>query len=455
MINYLKDIKKETLIGQLPDIVNSNNESIRKEFDWYFDSSLNRLKRSVYAPTGSVKAHFGEFVNLSCEYLTIKNEESIKNSIQSAVKLVISDSFDPSTKQLTDHNILNNRFVDSQYEGTTEYVHDAASIVYEKENEQYVTIKDKLDNINATLNEAYDAVKRNNSSIINIENDIQNINSNIENIDSSIQGVYEITKQYDASIINIETDIQELNSAINTLSGSVESVEQLFESTNSSINTLSGSIEDVEQLFESTNSSVNICENDIQELNSAIDELSEDTAIISQSLETINSSIRKIDNSINNLSEAITNLEEPNSNKLIYDDTYTDVTITKNQYNFIVTPISDNEAIIEIKFDNDINHEYNFKFILNEGVETVYIHNDEWYNPNDDVRLYINCDNNTYNIDYSGDNSFIITREDSNNSAMCDITLNRYINENIGTTVCMLYCKVYNQYIPNSRIKLI
>jgi hypothetical protein len=65
----------------LPDIINSNNESIRNEFDWYFDSSLNRLKRSVYAPTGSVKAHFGEFVNLSCEYLTIKNEESIKNSI--------------------------------------------------------------------------------------------------------------------------------------------------------------------------------------------------------------------------------------------------------------------------------------------------------------------------------------------------------------------------------------
>jgi hypothetical protein len=27
---------------------------------------------------------------------------------------------------------------------------------------------------------------------------------------------------------------------------------------------------------------------------------------------------------------------------------------------------------------------------------------------------------------------------------MCDITLNRYINENNGTTVCMLYCKVYN-----------
>ena len=66
MINYLKDIKKETLIGQLPDVINSNNDSIRKEFNWMFDSSLNRLTKSVYPPTGSVKAHFGEFVNLLC-----------------------------------------------------------------------------------------------------------------------------------------------------------------------------------------------------------------------------------------------------------------------------------------------------------------------------------------------------------------------------------------------------
>ena len=47
MINYLKDIKKETLIGQLPDVINNNNDSIRKEFNWMFDSSLNRLTTSV------------------------------------------------------------------------------------------------------------------------------------------------------------------------------------------------------------------------------------------------------------------------------------------------------------------------------------------------------------------------------------------------------------------------
>ena len=96
MINYLKDCWKTTLIGQLPDIINSNNESIRNEFNWIYDSSLNRLTKSVYAPTGSVKSHFGEFVNLACEYITIKNIDSLKNSIQTCVEEIVTDVLDPS-----------------------------------------------------------------------------------------------------------------------------------------------------------------------------------------------------------------------------------------------------------------------------------------------------------------------------------------------------------------------
>ena len=186
MINYLKDIKKETLIGQLPDVINNNNDSIRKEFNWMFDSSLNRLTKSVYAPTGSVKAHFGEFVNLSCEYLTIKNEESIKNSIQSTVNLVIADSFDPSTKQLTNHNILNHRFIDSQYEGATDYTHDAASIVYEKENDKYVTVKDVLDNINdAQLPELYKNTNQHDVSINILNNKITTIAKDVTELNTN------------------------------------------------------------------------------------------------------------------------------------------------------------------------------------------------------------------------------------------------------------------------------
>ena len=214
MINYLKDIKKETLIGQLPDVINNNNDSIRKEFNWMFDSSLNRLTKSVYAPTGSVKAHVGEFVNLSCEYLTIKNEESIKNSIQSTVNLVIADSFDPSTKQLTNHNILNHRFIDSQYEGATDYMHDAASIVYKKENDQYVSVKDVLDRItdnDASLKELYKNTKQHDTSI-------QELYKNTNGHDTSIQELYKNTNGHDVSInslnnkiTSIAEDVTELN----------------------------------------------------------------------------------------------------------------------------------------------------------------------------------------------------------------------------------------------------
>ncbi len=241
MINYLKDIKKETLIGQLPDVINSNNDSIRKEFNWMFDSSLNRLTKSVYAPTGSVKAHFGEFVNLSCEYLTIKNEESIKNSIQSTVELVIADSFDPSTKQLTNHNILNHRFIDSQYEGVTDYTHDAASIVYEKEDGKYVTVKDALVNIGsfeASLDEVYEAVKQCDSSITELAGEIKDC------VDTAEEFKDEFIHQ-NTYINEIKNDINVINSNIEIINSSVNSLESNVNIINASVNNLDASINDL------------------------------------------------------------------------------------------------------------------------------------------------------------------------------------------------------------------
>lgn len=305
MINYLKDIKKETLIGQLPDVINNNNDSIRKEFNWMFDSSLNRLTKSVYAPTGSVKAHFGEFVNLSCEYLTIKNEESIKNSIQSTVELVIADSFDPSTKQLTNHNILNHRFIDSQYEGATDYTHDAASIVYEKENDKYVTVKDVLEHNDATIDSL-------NNRITAITKDVINLNTN--------------------NILNQQRD-----------------------------------------------------------------------------------------------------------NNII---------LNKNQNNILFNPIHNNNTIINIKFDKDeYEHEYNFKFILDENTNGVYLIMDDWYNISNGDKLFIN-NNDNIKITYSDkNNTFVLTRgDDIKNIIMCDITINKYCNESNG--VCTMSCKIYNYLKP-------
>ena len=299
MINYLKDIKKETLIGQLPDVINNNNDSIRKEFNWMFDSSLNRLTKSVYAPTGSVKAHFGEFVNLSCEYLTIKNEESIKNSIQSTVELVIADSFDPSTKQLTNHNILNHRFIDSQYEGTTDYMHDAASIVYEKENDKYVSVKDVLEHNDATIDSL-------NNRITAITKDVINLNTN--------------------NILNQQRD-----------------------------------------------------------------------------------------------------------NNII---------LNKNQNNILFEPINANNIQINIKFDKDeYVHEYNFKFILLNTANEVYLKMSDWYIPNLDI-LLINNNNDNIKITYNAkDNIFILTRADNKNIIMCDVTINKYIYH---YGVCTMSCKIYN-----------
>ncbi len=81
MINTLKDLSGKMPISMLPDIINSNNESITEEFNNIYDSELNRLLKSVYTPTGEVKAHFGEFINLSAEYLTVKNPDSLKSAI--------------------------------------------------------------------------------------------------------------------------------------------------------------------------------------------------------------------------------------------------------------------------------------------------------------------------------------------------------------------------------------
>ena len=313
MINYLKDIKKETLIGQLPDVINNNNDSIRKEFNWMFDSSLNRLTKSVYAPTGSVKAHFGEFVNLSCEYLTIKNEESIKNSIQSTVNLVIADSFDPSTKQLTNHNILNHRFIDSQYEGATNYMHDAASIVYEKENDKYVTVKDVLDRIN----------------------------------DASLQELYKNTNQHDVSINSLNNKITIIAKDITKLN------------TNNILNQQSGDI----------------------------------------------------------------------------------IILNKNQNNILFEPINGNN-IINIKFERgEYVHEYNFKFILLNTANEVYLNMDRWFIPSRD-RLFINNNNDNIKITYNAkDNIFILTRADNKNIIMCDVTINKYIYH---YGVCTMSCKIYN-----------
>lgn len=82
MINRLKDISKATPISMLPEILNKNNQSLREEFDYIFDSSNGCLTKSVRIPQGSVQAHFGEFQNLSADNVSIGNPDPIVSIIR-------------------------------------------------------------------------------------------------------------------------------------------------------------------------------------------------------------------------------------------------------------------------------------------------------------------------------------------------------------------------------------
>ena len=128
MINYLQNISGKTPISMLPEVINHNNEAIESEFNWIYDSSTNRLTKSVYAPTGSVKAHFGEFVNLAAEYITVKNIDSLKSALKSAVQKMehntFTDCWSSDTIQQA-YETPNNELV---------LCHDASVIAYKQSN---------------------------------------------------------------------------------------------------------------------------------------------------------------------------------------------------------------------------------------------------------------------------------------------------------------------------------
>lgn len=71
MFGKYQQVKGDTNIGTLPDIINSNNSVTKTEFEYIYDSSNDYLKQSLVADNGKVKAHWGEFVNLKCSHLQV------------------------------------------------------------------------------------------------------------------------------------------------------------------------------------------------------------------------------------------------------------------------------------------------------------------------------------------------------------------------------------------------
>lgn len=236
MINHLKNCQKSTLIGQLPDIINSNNQAITNEFNWIFDSSLNRLTKSVYAPTGSVKSHFGEFTNLSCEYITVKNVESLKNSMQSSIDADIKKSFDdlkeyiehvidPSNAStiidpsswILNHNFLSNRFKDESLQELG-YMHDGDSIICKFNDSEVISVSEKLIKICDDINTIHEDIKRIggggttvDASILELENKVLDVSQRLNSTNQSVASLR-------ATIQNVNRNIDLLNNRIIGLS---------------------------------------------------------------------------------------------------------------------------------------------------------------------------------------------------------------------------------------------
>lgn len=113
MVNYLKDVSVDTFIAELPSIIGYNNRAINREFDSIYDSSSNRLVKGVYAPTSDVTAHWGKFINLTCDYIDVTDVSSFSKLMSNIP-----------------HNMLAKRFVNDNIksDGTIDYCHDLMSI---------------------------------------------------------------------------------------------------------------------------------------------------------------------------------------------------------------------------------------------------------------------------------------------------------------------------------------
>lgn len=245
MINYLKDVSKSTPIGMLPDIINFNNDSLESEFNNIYDSSLNRLTKSVYAPTGSVKTHFGEFVNLSTEYITIKNIDSLKNSIQNCVDEIIRDTAD-------DHYELKGRFTNNDIESeATEYSsqhqqlisHDAETIYVQRLSSYGYTgetLNETIENIDKTIQ---DVSKRIITTKNDISSKIDNTNSSVADLSNYVTKTYayveDISNKLAADIEALNNHVTEATSEVNDISARVYNNENHLITLDSSLNDIS------------------------------------------------------------------------------------------------------------------------------------------------------------------------------------------------------------------------
>ena len=161
MFGKFIDVNLNSLIGDLPSVINFNNNVAKKEFEYLFDSSSNVLTKSLVAEDGRVKTHWGDFINLKCQDLVIDGTIS-GNAITELIEGGLQTSIS--------HKNLKNRFswdpnnypTDSSL-GT--YSHDTQMIVtdfsnteknigqYSFTNRATVSLREEIDAIEDILND--------------------------------------------------------------------------------------------------------------------------------------------------------------------------------------------------------------------------------------------------------------------------------------------------------------
>ena len=151
MVNFLKDVSIDTFIGELPSILNFNNNAIEQEFSLFYDSSDGRLTKSLYAPNGTVQTHWGRFTNLEAEYVKFTNADSLSQSLETAG---------------IPHNVLTKKFRNdwvTTSDGTNydsfnnDFCHDPAAISSGIENNANVlSLEDRLKNIESSIGISYE-----------------------------------------------------------------------------------------------------------------------------------------------------------------------------------------------------------------------------------------------------------------------------------------------------------
>lgn len=187
---------KNTLIKDIPSIINKNNEENNRLFGNIFefgsDSANQQYIKVPVITKGIVKGTSGQFHNLYTNNIFLP-ESVLSNSFQNAV---------------VKHNLSLDRFIDKNIESSI-YTHDAASILYDAQT----TIKTKIDEISESIKNVTDIDDKYETRFLSIEKDIEDIKSLLSTIASNLN----INNELNAtSTISLEeNDNEDLIRALN------------------------------------------------------------------------------------------------------------------------------------------------------------------------------------------------------------------------------------------------